>query len=181
MKKIFKKWFTFIELLIVITIIWIISFFSFGSFFDFLKNKEFAIKINNLENIIKEEDLKINKKEIFDYEIIFDKNNDYFKIFENNYSIWEKIIIESIWNDIIKFKIKENNLNNISIKKYDLEEEIVLKEISDSKEKINKYNSVKIENIFWRKKIYKDWNLVKKVYLFFEDKNWKEFYFLIKN
>lgn len=270
MKKIFKKGFTLVELLVVIWIIWLLWFFSINSFLDFLKIREFKLKIDNLENIIKEEDLKINQKENFDYKIILEKNKDYFLIFKNNFSVWEKIILENFSENNINFKINEkifekniendeiifenykkeskknienltnitqsekdkeikkiddleffyiniyknwkfikeekrnlNNLNfdleknnnydfifkiynwevlnNISIKKYDLEENIFLKEISNSENKTNIFSNIKIENIAWRKKIFLDWNQSKKIYLFFEDNNGKEFYFLIKN
>lgn len=224
------KWFTFIELIVIASIIWILWFFSLNSMIDFLKNREFSNKINTLENIIKSQDLKINKKEIFDYNIIFEKEKNYFIINENEAWLWKKIFFHDISNsdnkiyfkteenfkkenekiisivyknwifqekedknlENLNFNFEKNNnydfifktskwdlLNNISIKNYDLEEDISLKNISDSKEKTKIFENIKIENIAWRKKI--NWNQAKKIYLFFEDTNWKEFYFLIKN
>lgn len=318
MKKNLKKWFTFIEILVVTIIISILSFFSIWSFFNFYKTRNFYEKINKIDNFINTQNLKINRKDIFNYEINFKIWETYFITFENNYWNWKKISIDenilknenkikiiknskifdkedisdefflkryiqkmineklneknldseeknkiikiindeldkttlnsnikdniikiiyqknlfpNIQNKIIKiineldkniktpfFHIKfyknwkkenfytnynnlenteenfnwnikietkifnQNNLNNILINKYDFETNIKLKAISLSKEKKNLFNQLKIENIFWRKKIYLDGKQNKKnIYLFFEDEDWKEFYFLMKN
>lgn len=237
-----NKWFTFIELLIVITIIWIVWIFSVWSFVNFYKNKEFISKINNLEIFLKKEDLKVKNKEIFDYEIKFEKSSSFFVVYEdifeekglklnfkNNSQISlkannelenildNKKIITDIyknWRFIKQIKLEKNNLkidykentedkreklieenknyefkfylenkeklNNLIINKFDLEENLLLKDISDSKDKINSFNNLKIINIFNEKKILLDWNETKEAYLFFESSDGKVDYLLIK-
>lgn len=206
-----KKGFTLIELLVVITIIWILWFYWWSSFIEFYKNQEFNFKIQNIENSIKKEYLKINSKEIFDYEINMEKWKDFFIIYENiydqekiiklnnNYQLEaddkieifasknEKIIkdfdyknFKIDWNYKFKFLENKKPLNNLFINKYDLENKLDLKEISDSENKNNSFNNLKIENIAWRKKIFIDWKKTKEVFLFFENNEWKEFYLLLK-
>lgn len=237
-----NKWFTFIELLIVITIIWIVWIFSVWSFVNFYKNKEFTSKINNLEIFLKKEDLKVKNKEVFDYEIKFEKSSSFFVVYEdifeekglklnfkNNSQISlkannelenildNKKIITDIyknWRFIKQIKLEKNNLkidykentedkreklieenknyefkfylenkeklNNLIINKFDLEENLLLKDISDSKDKINSFNNLKIINIFNEKKILLDWNETKEAYLFFESSDGKVDYLLIK-
>lgn len=237
-----NKWFTFIELLIVITIIWIVWIFSVWSFVNFYKNKEFTSKINNLEIFLKKEDLKVKNKEVFDYEIKFEKSRSFFVVYEdifeekglklnfkNNSQISlkannelenildNKKIITDIyknWRFIKQIKLEKNNLkidykentedkreklieenknyefkfylenkeklNNLIINKFDLEENLLLKDISDSKDKINSFNNLKIINIFNEKKILLDWNETKEAYLFFESSDGKVDYLLIK-
>lgn len=245
MKKIFKKAFTLIELLVIISIISIVWIFSMNSFLDFYKSRDFITRISNLENTIKELDLKILKKEIYDYKILIEKEKNFIKIYENNILTWEKISIEKVEEDKIKLKIdkkiikdnlsdkeyfekfkkektdffnikiyknwhfkeeiwknidnldinvdKKNNytfllstfewnlLNNISLFFYDTEKEIILKNISKSEDKTNSFSELKIENINWKKIFYLDWNIWKKVYLFFENEDWQTNYLLLKN
>ncbi|PZM86739.1 hypothetical protein DLH72_00175 [Candidatus Gracilibacteria bacterium] len=237
-----NKGFTFIELLIVITIIGIVGIFSVGSFVNFYKNKEFTSKINNLEIFLKKEDLKVKNKEVFDYEIKFEKSRSFFVVYEdifeekglklnfkNNSQISlkannelenildNKKIITDIYKNgrfIKQIKLEKNNLkidykentedkreklieenknyefkfylenkeklNNLIINKFDLEENLLLKDISDSKEKINSFNNLKIINIFNEKKILLDGNETKEAYLFFESSDGKVDYLLIK-
>lgn len=278
MKKIFKFWFTLVELLVIAWIISIIWFFSVWSFVEFYKNQEFQTKITKLESFLKEQDLEINFKNIYNYEInfevwknffianlnnidletslkidenkkffvenfssgkkgkdskilfyknwklfktfyIFDKNRDYWwqissainweeghntkysKFLKNN-SIWLEysLFSEELWkinfskpDDKIfylwdenknSFKIKyffeQKEQNSIILNTFD-SENLVLKNLSNTENKSQTFSKLKIENIWWKKKLFLDGNLTEKVYLFFENKDWKEFYLIIKN
>lgn len=283
--------FSFVEVIVVVAIISIIWAMWIWNFLTFYKNQEFSSKISNLETFLKQEDLKVKSKEIFDYEIDFKKWENYFLVYENifdeknNVKIvnksekeiplkineeqieedWKKIaILEKIEKDLkkkvetiknqIEFEInhdekeklkkkldklkiknhleinifrngkfakwiwidnsekndlkltfnqKENKrniweekanyelkfqlnneknteLNNILINRFDLDENLSLKDISDKKEKIETFDSVKIENIWWKKKIILPTKEVDEVYLFFESDQWNQNYLLIK-
>lgn len=283
--------FSFVEVIVVVAIISIIWAMWIWNFLTFYKNQEFSSKINNLETFLKQEDLKVKSKEIFDYEIDFKKWENYFLVYENifdeknNVKIanksekeislkineeqieedWKKIaILEKIEKDLKKkvetiknqieieinhdekeklkkkldklkiknhleinifrngkfakwiwidnsekndlkltFNQKENKrniweekanyelkfqlndeknteLNNILINRFDLDENLSLKDISDKKEKIETFDSVKIENIWWKKKIILPTKEVDEVYLFFESNQWNQNYLLIK-
>lgn len=172
---------------------------------NFKKNEKYFF---SYENIFEEKALNLKQKT--DNKIIFEKNNKLKNNILNkkinvfiykNWKFIKKILLENnkleinykeketIKNEELiqennnyefKFFLDEEELNSIFINKFDLENNFILKEISDSKEKINVYNSMKIENIWWRKKIFLD-NLEKKeVYLFFESNNGNENYLLIK-
>ena len=283
--------FSFVEVIVVVAIISIIWAMWIWNFLTFYKNQEFSSKISNLETFLKQEDLKVKSKEIFDYEIDFKKWENYFLVYENifdeknNIKIvnksekeislkineeqieedWKKIyILEKIEKDLKKkvetiknqieieinhdekeklkkkldklkiknhleinifrngkfakwiwidnsekndlkltFNQKENKrniweekanyelkfqlndeknteLNNILINRFDLDENLSLKDISDKKEKIETFDSVKIENIWWKKKIILPTKEVDEVYLFFESNQWNQNYLLIK-
>ena len=283
--------FSFVEVIVVVAIISIIWAMWIWNFLTFYKNQEFSSKISNLETFLKQEDLKVKSKEIFDYEIDFKKWETYFLVYENNFEEknnvkivnksekeislkineeqieedWKKIaILEKIEKDLKKkvetiknqieieinhdekeklkkkldklkiknhleinifrngkfakwiwidnsekndlkltFNQKENKrniweekanyelkfqlndeknteLNNILINRFDLDENLSLKDISDKKEKIETFDSVKIENIWWKKKIILPTKEVDEVYLFFESNQWNQNYLLIK-
>ena len=283
--------FSFVEVIVVVAIISIIWAMWIWNFLTFYKNQEFSSKISNLETFLKQEDLKVKSKEIFDYKIDFKKWENYFLVYENifdeknNVKIvnksekeislkineeqieedWKKIaILEKIEKDLKKkvetiknqieieinhdekeklkkkldklkiknhleinifrngkfakwiwidnsekndlkltFNQKENKrniweekanyelkfqlndeknteLNNILINRFDLDENLSLKDISDKKEKIETFDSVKIENIWWKKKIILPTKEVDEVYLFFESNQWNQNYLLIK-
>ena len=283
--------FSFVEVIVVVAIISIIWAMWIWNFLTFYKNQEFSSKISNLETFLKQEDLKVKSKEIFDYEIDFKKWENYFLVYKNifdeknNVKIvnksekeislkineeqieedWKKIaILEKIEKDLKKkvetiknqieieinhdekeklkkkldklkiknhleinifrngkfakwiwidnsekndlkltFNQKENKrniweekanyelkfqlndeknteLNNILINRFDLDENLSLKDISDKKEKIETFDSVKIENIWWKKKIILPTKEVDEVYLFFESNQWNQNYLLIK-
>ena len=97
---------------------------------------------------------------------------------ENKRNIWEEKA-----NYELKFQLndeKNTELNNILINRFDLDENLSLKDISDKKEKIETFDSVKIENIWWKKKIILPTKEVDEVYLFFESNQWNQNYLLIK-
>ncbi|RKW23304.1 hypothetical protein D8B46_03580 [Candidatus Gracilibacteria bacterium] len=283
--------FSFVEVIVVVAIISIIGAMGIGNFLTFYKNQEFSSKISNLETFLKQEDLKVKSKEIFDYEIDFKKGENYFLVYENIFdeknnvkivnksekeislkineeqieedgkkiAILEKIEkdlkkkVETIKNQIeieinhdekeklkkkldklkiknhleinifrngkfakwigidnsekndlkltfnqkenkrnigeekanyeLKFQLndeKNTELNNILINRFDLDENLSLKDISDKKEKIETFDSVKIENIGGKKKIILPTKEVDEVYLFFESNQGNQNYLLIK-
>ncbi len=64
-----KKWFSFIEIIVVSTLLIVVTV-SWGYYFqDFIKNQEMNIYINSFEEYIKKQDLKIKNKQIYDYQI----------------------------------------------------------------------------------------------------------------
>ncbi|MCD5385211.1 hypothetical protein LRZ95_00925 [Candidatus Gracilibacteria bacterium] len=73
-KYLFKKAFTFIELIIVISIMILITTSSVFYFLDFVKNKEVGQKIQILEDNLTKLDKDVSNYKIFDYEVIFDIN-----------------------------------------------------------------------------------------------------------
>ncbi|MDP2090387.1 MAG: hypothetical protein Q8K30_02210 [Candidatus Gracilibacteria bacterium] len=64
-----KLAFTYIELIVVITIITLLSSTGVFYFNDFVKNQELTLKVNTIEDNLKDLDKKIKNNEIFDYEI----------------------------------------------------------------------------------------------------------------
>lgn len=189
--------FTYIELVVVIAIIWIIWVFSIWWFSDFLKNQETNSKIAKISEFLKEKDLEIKNKENFDYEIFFEKNKNYFVTYKNNF--WtenkisfknEKIKIEK-WdlekleelkkNEIDKIKKNidniEKNIDNIEKNIKELEKNIEKEEEKKiEKEKIKKSIKEEIKNKKKKKEeIQKEKNdLEKKEFLkIFIYENWK--------
>lgn len=120
MKKIFKKGFTYVELIVVITIISIVWIWSFFGFRDFLENQKYNSEIAKISEFIKEKDLNIKNKNNFDYEIYFSKNNNYFFGYENIFDKKENIIFK---DDKFIIKNLENISENINIELEKLEKE----------------------------------------------------------
>lgn len=154
MKKIIA-WFTFIELVVVITIIWLVWTFWVNSFLKFYKNREFLAEIWNTQTFLKSEDLKVKKKEIFDYKAFFEKEKKYFYAYENIFNEKEKITIKRFSenflskNSEITFE-KENELTKgekifLNIYKNDKLEKTMQVFDKDSKEK-EWENSIKSED-----------------------------------
>lgn len=92
--------FTFVELLVVVAIISIIWVLSFWWFKWFLENYEDKMNLSKIYDFITEKNLEISNKKIFSYEMIFEKNKNYFTVFEGKnqdflkYN-WEKFIYEN--------------------------------------------------------------------------------------
>ena len=111
MKKI--KAFTFIELMIVISILAILSvawIMSFGDKIDSLKANSILSEISwNIWDL----DNKVSNKQIFDYEIIFEKDKNYYQINENIFDTDYQLKLDSIDNNILNLKIN-NWLNSWS-------------------------------------------------------------------
>ncbi len=107
--------FTLIEILVSITIISIVSIVTLNWFLNFLEENTIKLKTSDILNNIESLDKKIENKEIFDYEVIFDKNltNSWYIIYEN--IAWEEIKqeIDNINNsNEIKISIKWSTWNN---------------------------------------------------------------------
>lgn len=102
-----KNAFSFVELIIVISILSIITIFwvsSFSSQIDSLKLKSTLSKISG---DIKDLDNKVNSKQIFDYEIEFIKEKKYFLVNENIFDLNNKLILSNYDEDtwIVELKI----------------------------------------------------------------------------
>jgi prepilin-type N-terminal cleavage/methylation domain-containing protein len=97
------KAFTFIELIVTITIISLISFTWVFYFHDFIWKQEINIHINSFENTLKELNNDIKKHNIFDYTILLDKNSSWYIISKNEIWISNKLAasfdsINNNWN-----------------------------------------------------------------------------------
>ncbi|MCP4522734.1 MAG: prepilin-type N-terminal cleavage/methylation domain-containing protein [Candidatus Gracilibacteria bacterium] len=79
-----NKAFTFIEILVVITIISIISINSSLYFFDFIGKKELSYDISKFEDEIQQLDYQVKNQEIFDYKISLSNESLGYKIDKNN-------------------------------------------------------------------------------------------------
>ena len=108
-KYLFKKAFTFIELIIVISIMILITTSSVFYFLDFVKNKEVGQKIQILEDNLTKLDKDVSNYKIFDYEVIFDINTHswWYISYINNFDINNSQYIDSFnsltWSWVIKF------------------------------------------------------------------------------
>ncbi|MDF1682426.1 MAG: prepilin-type N-terminal cleavage/methylation domain-containing protein [Patescibacteria group bacterium] len=82
------KAFTFIEILISISIVSIIGTYSLYSFFNFYESQNINNKIVEINSIFQEKDRDIKNKKIYDYEIDINKNDKsiiiYTDIYDNN-------------------------------------------------------------------------------------------------
>lgn len=81
--------FTFIELIVVISIISLLSVNSIFYFNDFIWKQELSYDISQLESNINDLDLEIKNQKSFDYSLYFEKGSYWYTISQNN-----------IWNDI---------------------------------------------------------------------------------
>jgi len=135
MLKINKNWFSFIELIIVISIIAIISVFWISSFSDQIDSLKAKNVLSEVSYDIKDLDNKVANREIFDYELEFIKNKKYYLVNENifdqdfslkldnlndNTWIWEISFSGVIfWSWIIKYyeDIKFQKLEEIAYNK----------------------------------------------------------------
>jgi prepilin-type N-terminal cleavage/methylation domain-containing protein len=84
-----KSGFTFVELIVVISIISLLSVNSVFYFNDFIWKQELSYDISKLESTIKDLDADVKNQKSFDYNLNFKKN-----------SYWYYISQNSIWNDI---------------------------------------------------------------------------------
>lgn len=81
-----NKAFTFVEIIVSITIISLISVSWVFYFNDFIWKQDMSIHINNFENTIQELNYNIKQHKIFDYKLHFKKNTSWYTISQNN--IW---------------------------------------------------------------------------------------------
>ena len=82
MKKI-KKWFSFIELIVVISIMAIVMWAWIAYFGDFVDSMKYKNELEKLKDNIRILENQVLEKEIFDYEVIFEKDKNYYLINEN--------------------------------------------------------------------------------------------------
>jgi hypothetical protein len=95
--------FTFVEIIVSITIISLISASWVFYFHDFIWKQEISVHINEFQNKISQLNNDVKKHNIFDYVITFDKNSHWYIISENN-----------IWTDYlqdVQFDTINNNWN----------------------------------------------------------------------
>jgi prepilin-type N-terminal cleavage/methylation domain-containing protein len=99
-----NKAFTFVEIIVTITIIALISSSWVFYFHDFIWKQEISIHINNFQNKISELNNDVKKHNTFDYIINFDKNSHWYTISENN-----------IWTDYLQDVQFDTISNNWSV------------------------------------------------------------------
>ncbi len=103
-EKIIKKAFSIAELIIVSSILILTSLSGVFYFNSYIEELSFKKSINKIKTKFNSLDNKINKKEIFDYEIVFKKNEPYYISWENIFNLETKIKIKEIKNDEISLK-----------------------------------------------------------------------------
>ena len=84
-----KSGFTFVELIVVISIISLLSVNSVFYFNDFIWKQELSYDISKLESTIKDLDADVKNQKSFDYNLNFKKNSYWYYISQN--SIWNNI------------------------------------------------------------------------------------------
>jgi len=104
-----KKAFTLIELLITTTIIILLSSSRVLYFNDFTLNFSIKSDISTLEDKLQNLEKDIKNKKIYDYELNFVKNNNYFTGYINNYDIENNVIFDSFSSGTGTLKIKTPN------------------------------------------------------------------------
>ncbi len=120
MKKI-KKAFSFVELIVVVAILAIITASSTMYFWNTIDKLNINNAISNIEFQIQALDNKVSSREIFDYEINFFKDKNYYVIYENIFDNNYKLKLDSFneSNKIWNFKIISwYNSNTWAIKFY---------------------------------------------------------------
>lgn len=88
MKKIIKA-FTYIELLVVVTIITLLSSAWVFYFLDFVQDQEINNKLFIIEDNLDSLDRQIKKHEIFDYQAIFNTSNTWSKLYITYINIFD--------------------------------------------------------------------------------------------
>lgn len=104
-----KKAFTLIELLITTTIIILLSSSRVLYFNDFTLNFSIKSDISTLEDKFQSLEKDIKNKKIYDYELNFVKNNNYFTGYINNYDLENSVIFASLLSGTGTLKIKTPN------------------------------------------------------------------------
>lgn len=90
--------FTFVEIIVVITIIALLSVNSVFYFNDFIWKQELSYDISQLESNIIDLDADIKNQKSFDYSLYFNKNSYWYSISQN--SIWNNIKQNVIFDTI---------------------------------------------------------------------------------
>lgn len=111
--------FTFIELIVSVTIMAIIWTSGMFYFHEFIWKKELLTHINSFENAIWELDYQVKKQDIFDYQLELEKNTFWYTISKNN--IWTDFTQEAVFdslNNSWSINIIENSSEIWEIKIY---------------------------------------------------------------
>ncbi len=141
MNKILKA-FTYIELIVVITIITLLSSTWVFYFNDFVKNQELTLKVNTIEEEFKDLDKKIKNNEIFDYETQLSTStwSKWYVYYINNFDILynQKIDFDSInwsgtlstnWNNSLTWSLKlykKHKLYTSAVRQWDTNQDFSL-------------------------------------------------------
>lgn len=112
------KAFTFVEILISITIIWIITSYGLYSFMNFYDNKRLNDKISYLSDIINENDKLVKNKAVYDYSINIKLDSKNIVVYKNIFDEKNYQTIDIIWNSWTINFIKEVVSDSIFLKKY---------------------------------------------------------------
>lgn len=114
-----KNWFSFVEIIVVVSLLAVISV-SWGYYFhDFLENKQASIYTQNLQNYIEQLNTYIKSQDIYDYTadikdwyIVVSKNNSWLDAlldFQTNNNQWEFFINSGWESDILFYSLYKNN------------------------------------------------------------------------
>ena len=113
------KAFTFIELIVSVTIMAIIWTSGMFYFHEFIWKKELLTHLNSFENVIWDLDYQVKKQNIFDYQLKLEKNTFWYTISQNN--IWTDFTQEAIFdslNNSWSINITENSNEIWELKVY---------------------------------------------------------------
>jgi prepilin-type N-terminal cleavage/methylation domain-containing protein len=92
------KAFTFIELIVSVTIMAIIWTSGMFYFHEFIWKKELLTHLNSFENVIWDLDYQVKKQNIFDYQLKLEKNTIWYTISQNN--IWTDFTQEAVFDSL---------------------------------------------------------------------------------
>jgi len=130
-----KSGFTFIELIIVISIISLISVNSIFYFNDFIWKQELSYDISQFKNVISELDADIKNQKSFDYNINFKKNNYWYAISQNTMwnDIKQEVIFDTVsWTGIINLNPSSVEIWEVTVYKWHKKMEQFTKNGSDT-------------------------------------------------
>lgn len=113
-----KSGFTFVEIIVVVSIIAIISVNSVFYFHDFIWKQELSYDISQLETIINNLDTDVKNQKSFDYNLNFKKNSYWYSISQN--SIWNNVKQEVtfdtiLWTSLINLNPSSSEIWEIKI------------------------------------------------------------------
>ena len=161
-----KLGFTFIELIVVMSIIALLSVNSVFYFHDFIWKQELSYDISQLDSLINTLDTNIKKQKSFDYTLTFDKNSYWYSVSQN--TIWNNISQNATfdtvsWTGIINLTPSSTEIWEVKVYKWLKKIEHLTKNWSSSIE-------VKVEDtthILWTL----SWSTLNKITLWYFDTN----------
>ncbi len=163
-------WFSLIELIIVISIIAIISVFWMSSFSNKIDSLKFKNILWEISGDLKDLDNKINSKQIFDYEVILEKNQKYYLFNENIFDLDISLKLDSLDENSWIWNISFSWVNSWSwlIKYYSDSYKFQKQEILDYNKIFTwSFNSSQNYKIIW---IY-SWSILNNLYINYFDKD----------